>query len=174
MRRSVSVFAIVVALLLMGASPAFAAKPTHSPSEVLEPLELPAGTACEFGITLVTTDLKAKTSIWEDADGTVRILDRGFAAGYAESDEGRRTTHRGGYRIEVVIHPDGSLDFSGSGTLFAWYFAGDAIVGLAAPGAYAVKGHLTESYAPDGSLIAARFYGGNVIDLCDVLAPDPS
>jgi hypothetical protein len=172
MRRYVSALAIVLALVLVSAGPALAAEPTHSPSEFLEPLELPAGTACDFGVTLVTTSLSAKTSIWEDADGTVRLLDRGFADGYAESEEGRRFTQHGGYRIEITIHPDGSFVFNGSGNLFAWYFAGDPIVGLSDPGAYAIHGRLTESYAPDGALLAARFFGGRVVDLCDALAPD--
>jgi hypothetical protein len=167
----VSLLAIVAALLLVSATPALAARPTHLPSGPLEPLELPAGTACDFGVTLNTTLLRAKTSIWEEADGTVRILDRGLAVGYAESDPGLRATHSGGYRIEIVVHPDGSIDVSGSGTLFSWYFAGDPIVGLDDPGAYAIRGHLTESYASDGSLVAAHFSGGHVVDLCDVLAP---
>ena len=174
MRRSISAFAIVAALLVMGATPALAARPTHSPSEILDPLVLPAGTACDFGVTIGTTVLSAKTSVWEDADGTVRQVNRGFTVGYAESDEGRRSTHRGGFRIELVFHPDGSVDAIGNGFLFSWYLAGDPVVGLAGPGAYVVKGHLTESYAPDASLVAARFYGGKVVDLCDTLAPDAS
>ncbi len=171
MRRSVSLLALVAALLLVSASPALAARPTHAPSEILEPLVLSAGEACDFGVTVTTTALRGKTSIWEEADGTVRLLDRGFAVGYAESDQGQRATHRGGYRLEFVFHPDGSLDVSGSGALFSWYFAGDPIVGLDDPGVYAIKGHLTESYAADGTLEAAHFSGGHVVDLCEVLAP---
>jgi hypothetical protein len=167
----VSILAILVALALMGATPALAAQPTHAPSEILEPLELPAGTSCDFGVTINTTVLNAKTSIWEEEDGTVRLLDRGYADGYAESEDGSRITHRGGYRIEIVFHPDGSIDFHGSGTLFGWYFDGDPIVGLADPGAYAISGRLSEFYAPDGSLASAHFYGGNVVNLCDALAP---
>ena len=163
---------MVLALVAVGASPALGAGPVHSPSEILEPLELPAGTACDFGVTLNTTVLKSKTSVWEDADGTVRLLDRGFADGYAESEEGRRFRQHGGYRIEIIFHPDGSVVFNGSGNLFAWYFAGDPIFGLSDPGVYALFGRLTESYAPDGSLLGARFYGGRVVDLCDALAPD--
>ena len=174
MRRSMSALAIVGALFLVSAAPVAAAKPTHSPSEILEPLELPAGTACDVAVTINTTVLKGKTSVWEDPDGTVRIMDRGFTTGYAASDEGTRSTHSGGYRLEFVFHPDGSLDVSGSGFLFAWYVAGDPIVGLPAPGAYVLRGHLTESYAADGSLVAARFSGGEVVDLCEVLAPDGS
>jgi hypothetical protein len=116
--------------------------------------------------------LRAKTSIWEDEDGTVRVLERGYAEGTAENADGDVITHRGGYRLEFVIHPDGSVDASFGGTIFAWYFAGDPIVGLAAPGAYAVRGHGSESYAPDGSLEAARFHGGNVINLCEALDPE--
>ena len=174
MRRSVSVPAILVALILMGASPALAASPIHSPSEIPEPLELAAGTVCDFGVTIDTTVLKATTSVWEEEDGTVRLLDRGYADGYAESEDGQRVTHRGGYRIEIVFHPDGSIDFHGSGTLFGWYFDGDPIVGLADPGAYAIRGRLSESYAADGSLASAHFYGGNAVNLCDALAPSGS
>lgn len=174
MRRSISVLATVGALLLMSAAPVAAARPTHAPSEIPVPVELPAGTPCDVGITINTTVLNGKTSVWELADGTVRLMDRGFTTGYAESDDGSRSTHSGGYRLELVFHPDGSLDVTGTGFLFAWYLEGDPIVGLPAPGAYVLRGHLTESYAADGSLEAAHFFGGEVVDLCEVLAPDAS
>ncbi len=155
----------------MSATPALAAKPEHAPAELPGPIEFPAGEVCDFTVTLHTTEVRAQTSVWEDEDGTVRYMERGYAESYAENSTGDRVTHRGGYRIQVVVHPDGSVDVSASGALVAWYLAGDAIVGLTAPGAYRVKGHGTESYAADGSLVAARFYGGNVIDLCQELAP---
>ncbi|MFN2417427.1 MAG: hypothetical protein ABR593_00660 [Candidatus Limnocylindria bacterium] len=160
-----------MALLALSASPALAAKPTHTPAELAPDIQLAAGEVCDFAVTLATTEVRAKTTLWEHEDGTVRFMERGYAEGYAANADGDRVPYGGGYRIEVVVHPDGSAEVSASGTLFAWYFAGDSIVGLRAPGAYAVKGRGSESYAADGSLVSARFYGGKVIDLCEVLAP---
>jgi hypothetical protein len=169
--RRLAPFIAAAALTLAISAPAAAAKPEHSRTEVAPPVELAAGEACDFAITLVNTDVRGKVSIWEYDDGTVRYLERGHAAGYAENADGDRDTLSGGYRIEIVFHPDDSVDVSASGTLFVWYFAGDAIVGLTAPGAYGVRGHGTESYAADGSLTAARFFGGHVVDLCAALTP---
>ena len=170
MRRSFAALATAVAVLLAMASPSLAAKPEHVVNAPLDPNILAAGGACDFEVSLVNVDLKSRTSTWEEEDGTVRILDRGWATGYAEGPGGQ-TDLSGGYTIEIVIHPDGSIDFTGTGALFVWYFAGDAIVGLDAPGAYAINGRVTESYAADGSLTGARFYGGRVTNLCTALAP---
>ncbi len=169
MRRSLVALATALSLLLATAGASLAAKPEHVQNVPLEPTVLPAGTACDFEVSLVNVDLKSKTSTWEYDDGTVRILDRGWATGYAEGPGGT-VDHSGGYTIEIVIHPDGSLVFTGTGTLFAWYFPGDAIVGLDAPGAYAIRGRLMESYGPDGSLVGARFSGGHVTEICEALA----
>lgn len=79
-------------------------------------------------------------------------------------------TQSGGYRINIVINPDGSVDVDASGNLFGWYYPGDPIIGLSA-GVFAVSGRGVESYASDGSLVGARFYGGDVVDLCEALAP---
>jgi hypothetical protein len=171
MRRALVVSISVMLLTVASASAALAGKPEHSRPGVAPPVEFAAGDICDFAVTLTSTEDRGTASIWELDDGTVRILIRGYASGTAaNTDDGLSITHAGGYRIEVVIHPDGSADVSGSGTLFAWYFPGDAIEGLST-GVFAVRGHGTEQYAADGSLVSAKFYGGHVVDLCDALAP---
>lgn len=171
MRRALLVSISVMMLTVASASAALAGKPEHSRPGVAPPVEFAAGDVCDFAVTLTSTEDRGTTSIWELDDGTVRILSRGWASGMAaNTDDGLSITHSGGYRIEIVIHPDGSAHVSASGTLFAWYFPGDAIDGLTT-GVFAVRGHGTEQYAADGSLVSAKFYGGHVVDLCDALAP---
>jgi hypothetical protein len=99
-------------------------------------------------VTLSSPVNTSTTSVWEYPDGTQRILNRGYAAGtVTNTDDGISATHNGGFRSEVVIHPDGSVDVSVRGTFFAWYLEGDPVVGLSA-GLFAVHGNGSESYAP--------------------------
>lgn len=166
-------FALLSALILTiaTAGPAAAAKPFHENLGPQPPIDLAAGEVCDFAVTLDTPVDTSKTSVWEHDDGTLRILTRGFASGTATNTEDDITyTHSGGFRIEVVVHPDGSADVSASGTFFAWYFEGDPIVGLP-EGLFAINGHGTESYAADGSPVSARFLGGHAVDLCEALTP---
>ena len=166
-------FALLSALLLTIAAvgPAAAAKPFHENAGPLPPLDLAAGDVCDFAVTLDAPVDISKTSVWEHEDGTIRILNRGFASGTAtNTDDDITYTHSGGFRIEVVIHPDGSADVTVSGTVFAWYFPGDPIVGLS-DGLFAINGHGSESYSADGSLVGAQFQGGHAVDLCEELAP---
>lgn len=122
-------------------------------------------------MTLTSEVDRSKVSVWETDDGTVRILQRGYASGTATNTEDDIAfTHAGGFRIEVIIHSDGSVDVNASGNLFAWYLVGEPIVGLS-DGVFAISGRGSESYAPDGSLVSAVFYGGHAVDLCAELAP---
>ena len=170
MRRSrIALFSAMV-LTIAVAGPAGAAQPFHERPGPQPPINLAAGDVCDFAVTLTSTVDTSKTSVWEHEDGTVRILSRGYASGNVTNDEdGLAYTHGGGYRIDVVVHPDGSADVH-AGNFFAWYFAGDAIVGLS-QGIFAISGHGSESYAADGSLLGARFHGGNAVDLCEALTP---
>ena len=169
MRRLLIPLISAMLVTIASVAPATAAKPEHSRPGSAPPIQITG--ACDFTITLTTTEDKSKTSVWEYEDGTVRILSRGYASGTATTEDGMTYTQRGGYRINVVIHPDGSVDVDVSGNLFGWYYPGDPIIGLSA-GVFAVSGRGTESYAPDGSLVSARFYGGNAVDLCAQLAPE--
>lgn len=171
MRRAL--FALLSALILTIAAvgPAAAAKPFHENAGPQPPIDLAAGEVCDFAVTLDSPVDISKTSVWEHADGTLRILVRGFASGTAtNTDDDLTYTHSGGFRIEIVIHPDGSADVSASGTFFAWYFAGDPIVGLS-EGLFAINGHGSESYSADGSLVGAQFQGGHAVDVCEALTP---
>lgn len=171
MRRSRLALFSALILTLAAAGPVAAAQPFHERLGPQPPIDLAAGDVCEFAVTLTSTVDTSKTSIWEHEDGTVRILSRGYASGTAtNTDDGLAYTHGGGYRIDVMVRPDGSAEVNGSGNLFAWYFAGDPIVGLS-QGLFAISGRGSESYAADGSLLGARFYGGHVVDLCDALTP---
>ncbi len=170
MRRVLIALLSATAIMIAAAAPALAAKPEHSRLGPAGPIDLPAGEICDFNVTLSAPADTSKTSVWEYPDGTVRILVRGYAAGTAtNTDDDISFTHNGGFRSEAVIHPDGSVDVSVRGTLFAWYLAGDPVVGLS-DGLFAVHGHASESYAPDGSFIGAHFDGQST-DLCEVLAP---
>ena len=134
------------------------------------PLDISAD-VCGFAITLTSEVDRSKIKVWESEDGTVRILQSGYASGTATNTEDDIAyTHGGGFRSEVIIHPDGSVDVNASGNLFAWYFVGDPIEGLS-DGLFAISGRGSESYAPDESLVSAVFYGGHAVDLCAALAP---
>jgi hypothetical protein len=170
MRRVLVILSSVLLLMLATAAPALGAKPEHSHEGAPPPLVFAAGEVCDFALTIETLVDRSKTSVWEAADGTVRMLTRGFASGTAtNTDDDISLSEAGGFRIDIVIHPDGAVDVEGSGTLVAYYFPGDAIEGLSA-GIYEVRGHVTEQYAPDGSLVAASF-SGHAVDLCEALAP---
>lgn len=158
----------MAALAALLATPALAAKPDHFRPGVAPPTEIEG--VCDFTITLSSTVDRSKISVWEYEDGTVRILHRGYANGFATTDDGTTYTHSGGFRSTIILHPDGSVDVDVSGNLFGWYYAGDPVVGLT-EGVFAVSGRGSESYAADGSLVAARLYGGHVVDLCAALAP---
>jgi hypothetical protein len=171
MRRVLLALLSATLLAMAGVAPVAASKPDHSRPGPTPPLNLPAGEVCDFAVTLTSEVDTSTTSVWEDEDGTVRILSRGYASGTAtNTEDGIAYTHDGGYRVEVVIHPDGSVDVNASGNLFAWYFAGDPIEGLS-ESLFAISGRGSESYAPDGSLVSAVFYGGHVVDLCAALEP---
>jgi len=171
MRRVLLALVSATLLAIAAVAPAAAAKPDHSRPGPMPPIDLAAGEVCDFAVTLASTVDTSTTSVWEYEDGTVRILARGYASGTAtNTEDGITYTHSGGFRVEVVIHPDGSVDVNASGNLFAWYFAGDPIEGLS-EGLFAISGRGSESYAPDGSLVSAVFYGGHVVDLCAALAP---
>ena len=170
MRRVLFALLSATAIMIAAAAPALAAKPEHSRPGPAGPLDLAAGEVCDFNVTLSAPVDTSTTSVWEYPDGTVRILTRGYAAGTAaNTDDDISVTHNGGFRSEVLIHPDGSVDVSVRGTFFAWYLEGDPIVGLS-DGLFAVHGRGSESYASDGALIGARFDGQST-DLCEVLAP---
>ena len=169
--RRVLCLLFAVGLVLVSAQAVLAAKPDHSRPGPQPPLDLPANEPCEFAVTLASEVDRSTVSVWESDDGTVRILQRGYASGTATNTEDDIAfTHGGGFRTEVVIHPDGSVDVNASGNLFAWYLAGEPVVGLS-EGLFAISGRGSESYAPDGSLVSAVFYGGHAVDLCAELAP---
>ena len=171
MRRVLVLGASVIALTIAAVSPVAAAKPDHSRPGVGAPLVFAAGEMCDFALTVSTSEVRSKTTTWEADDGTVRILDRGFASGVATNTDDEVSLHQqGGYHIDVVIHPDGSVDVKASGVLVAFYFPGDPVEGLSS-GAWAVRGHGTEHYAADGSLTSATFQGQIIADLCHSLAP---
>jgi hypothetical protein len=170
MRRVLFALLSAMAIMIAAAAPALAAKPEHSREGPADPIELPAGEICDFNVTLSSPVNTSTTSVWEYPDGTQRILNRGYAAGtVTNTDDGISATHNGGFRSEVVIHPDGSVDVSVRGTFFAWYLEGDPVVGLS-DGLFAVHGNGSESYGPDGTFTGAVFKGQST-DLCEVLAP---
>ena len=170
MRRILLALVTATVLTIAAVAPAAAAKPDHFRPGPLPPLDLPAE-LCGFAITLTSEVDTSTISVWESEDGTIRILQRGYASGTATNTEDDIAfTHGGGFRSDVVIHPDGSVDVNASGNLFAWYFVGDAIEGLS-DGLFAITGRASESYAPDESLVSAVFYGGHAVDLCAALAP---
>ena len=170
MRRFLIALISAILVTIASVAPAMAAKPDHSRPGVAPPTDIVG--VCDFAITLTSTADKSILSVWEYEDGSVRILNRGYANGTAtNTEDGTTYTHGGGFRVNIVVHPDGSVDIDASGNLFGWYFAGDPIVGLS-DGVFAVSGRGSESYAADGSLTGARFYGGHVVDLCAELAPD--
>lgn len=171
MRRSFITLASVTMLTMAAVMPVAAAQPVHTRPAPSEPFVFAAGEMCDFALSSAASVSRDTTSEWETADGTFRSLSRGYAAGVTtNTDDDISFSDPGGYKIDIVFHPDGSIDVKGSGVLTAFYFPGDPVEGLTA-GAFAVHGYLTEHYAADGSLTSATFHGRIVADLCEVLAP---
>jgi hypothetical protein len=170
MRRISALILAATSVLILGGAPALAAPPLHEPLD-LPPLEFAAGDICDFPILLETTGGNIRqTTFAATKDGSVRVLQRGFAMSEVTNlASGESLTFGGGSRITIMFRADGSVEAWGSGKLFAFYFAGD--VGDLGPGVHSVTGRVTERYGTDGSLTDATF-SGRAENLCDVLAAD--
>ena len=125
---------------------------------------------CDFPVRLEKVREKFKDMLFGTSpDGSQRILSRGFFDGRATNvDSGEFLTSTGGGRATFTFEADGSVrvDISGA-ILFAWYLPGDDV--NIEPGLYHVQGHVTEWYAPDGTLIRA-VVRGHAVDVCEALA----
>ena len=164
---------ITFASMLMGvlAPAALAAPPAHEPAPDLPPLSFAAGEVCADPITLEITDYTAKSTTFAPArDGSIRILERGWAENEVRNDAtGESVMSAGGYMTSIVIDADGAVHVRGTGAHFAWYFEGD--VSDLAPGFWGIWGHATEDYAGDGTFLFATF-SGRAIDFCAAVGAD--
>ena len=166
--RRILTLPVAVILAVGAASSVVAAPPTHE-SVPSEPLEFAAGEMCSFAIRLEVTATQAKSTTFAPGpNGDQRTVSRGVTTNRATNlDTGETWTRTAGSRISVVASADGSLEFDGTGGLYAFYFVGDQ--SDLGPGLHSVSGHVHESYGPDGSFLGATFRGTSV-DLCEVLA----
>lgn len=170
MRRIRALVLAIASVFSVGVAPALAAPPVHEPL-ALDALEFAAGDMCSFAIRVETTGGNVRQTTFAPApDGTVRILQRGYATSLVTNlDSGETLALGGGSRITIAFRADGSIDAWGSGVFFAFYVEGDA--SDLGPGMHVVMGRVTERYAPNGSLIRATFKGRST-NLCEVLAAD--
>ena len=71
--------------------------------------------------------------------------------------------------MTIWLFADGSASASFAGGIFAFYTAEEAAVSSLDQGVWYVRGHGTERYGVDGSLLDAQAVG-NIVDLCAALS----
>jgi hypothetical protein len=172
MRRARAIL-FALALLPVFAAPAAAG---GKPDRFLDPAPsfvIPAGDYCAFDVRLENVVDHLATTIYPPtADGSQRIMINGHVVVRVTNlASGAWFEVGNSAMITIWFFGDGSVKVAFGGPLFAFYTAAEAPVSTLPQGLWYVRGHGSEEYGADGSLISATAVGA-VTDVCALLAPN--
>jgi hypothetical protein len=161
-------FTIAAACLVaLTASPAAAAGPERTPLEGFTAI-WPAGQLCEFSVQWDVAAGGHQLVFPEQPNGDVVFRSVGRArVTVTNLDSPQMSVFvRGGYRQDIVVHADGSIDAMINGTVLAGYYPTD----VGGPSLWLFRGHLHDEL--DATFTAtAHSFRGNATDLCAALRP---
>ena len=160
-------------VFLTSVAPVAAVKPDRGPA-VWEPLALPAGTVCEFDVTVEVSDHNQRMTTFFDRFGNPRTTAvTGHGPLLATNEEtGAQILIEGGGRQTFGGDAD-TFILTGSGVTGLYFFPGDATpVGVGDGGLYVVKGSFYEELDLNTNVVTVLEIRGTVIDVCAALASD--
>lgn len=156
--------AIVGALAI--ASPAAAAGPEHTKTGDVT-IVFPAGLSCDFPVEWVSTANGNNQLVFEprrNGDQVTRTTGTNITTA-TNLDTGASVSLRGGFRLDIVAHADGTVTIEGRGAIIGALFPTDA----GGPGMFWFRGHLTDQ-ADSGFNVSVHEFVGHVDDLCAALS----
>ena len=161
--RSAVVLATLTSALAFGS--AAAAGPVKTPNAANQ-IVWDAGVLCAFE---VVWDIPAVGStmvypVTADGDQLVRQAGRMLTT-VTNSASGASIDLKGGMKLDLVFHSDGSLDAHISGTILAGYFPTD----VGGPSMWFYRGHLHDVLMADFTAVGHSF-SGHATDLCAALS----
>ena len=161
-RRAVALAALGSALAI---APAAAAGPEKVPNAastvVFEP-----GVVCPFGVVWDIPAVGSTLSFPVRANGDQLIRQVGPEIITITNAASGDTIHlRGGLKLDLLFHADGSLEANISGSVVAGYFPAD----LGGPSMWFYRGHLHDVLTADFTVLGHSF-SGHATDLCAALS----
>jgi hypothetical protein len=168
MRRA-RAFLTALFLLFVVVTPVAAGGKPDRFLEPASPIELPAGVFCDFDVTLTNIVDRGAIFVFPPRDdGSQRLVFNGFIRSTA-SGNGQELVVNLNSKVTIWLFPDGRVEATFSGPVFAFYTVEEAEVSSLGQGIWYVRGHGGESYGVDGSLQSATAVG-NIVDVCAALA----
>jgi hypothetical protein len=166
MRRVLTLLA-PLALVLALASPVSAAPPTKEPQEAFS-TDFAAGEVCAFPVRQETTDIKAKTIIFNRHDGAFREITTGrIVERITNLDTGASVIRKSSGPGKLSINAAGHLEIKFGGSSVVAFFEGDVTgAGLL----YMTGGGATFEIGDDGFFFVRVDLPAHVEDLCATLA----
>jgi hypothetical protein len=161
-RRAV-VLATFTSALAIG--PAAAAGPEKVPNGA-STIVWEAGTLCSFEVAWDIPAVGSTLIFPVTANGDQLIRQVGpMIMTVTNTDSGAVMDLRGGVKLDLVFHADGSLDAHISGAVTAGYFPTD----IGGPSMWFYRGHLHDVLTADFTAVGHTFTG-NATDLCAALS----
>ena len=164
-RRTFIATMLTLALLALIVSPVAAAGPERSKIPAWT-VDFPSGTLCEFAVRwdFPADGTELVFPVRPNGDQLVRSVGR-LRGTITNLDADRSVTVRGGYRLDLLFHANGTIDVVGSGTIVAGYFPTDA----GGPSMWFFRGRFHDEV--DATFTAtAHSFRGSATDLCAALS----
>lgn len=156
---------LTLALLALVVAPVAAAGPERSKISAWT-VDFPSGTLCEFAVRwdFPADGTQLVFPVRSNGDQLVRAVGR-LRGTITNVDDDRSFTLRGGYRLDLLFHADGTIDVVGSGSIVAGYFPTD----VGGPSMWFFRGRFHD--VVDATFTAtAHSFRGNATDLCAALS----
>ena len=166
--RSVPIIRRAVALAVLGSAlaiaPAAAAGPEKVPNGA-STIVWDAGVLCPFEVEWDIPAVGSTLIFPVKANGDQLIRQIGpMLTTVTNLESGASIDLRGGIKLDLIFHADGSIDANISGAVLAGYFPTD----LGGPSMWFYRGHLHDVLTADFTVLGHSF-SGHATDLCAAL-----